>query len=58
MTRRNILKLLNTLDSGLICTPYMPITLKLADILNKGLSNLGFQTIIDKLRMDNMYSPA
>lgn len=43
------------LDSSVICISYMPITSQLVDVLIKGLSNPGFQTIIVKLGMDYIY---
>lgn len=46
---RNFIKL----DTWLRCT-----NSQLADVLTKSLSNLEFQTIIVKLRMDNVYLPA
>ena len=46
------------LDSGLICTPYVPTGGQLADVLTKGLSSANFQTIISKLGMEDTYSPA
>lgn len=46
------------LDSGLICTPYVPSQGQLADILTKGLSSPIFERIVSKLGMENTYSPA
>ena len=46
------------LDSGLICTLYVPIGGQLADILTKGLASTIFQAIMSKLGMENIYSPA
>ncbi|KAK0580519.1 hypothetical protein LWI29_002881 [Acer saccharum] len=46
------------LDSGLICTPYVPTKGQLADVLTKGLNSGAFQDIISKLGMTNAYSPA
>jgi len=46
------------LDSVLICTPYVSIDGQLANILTKGLAATIFQTIIGKLGMSNIYSPA
>ena len=46
------------LDSGLICTPYVPTRGQLADVLIKGLSSVNFQIIISKLGMEDTYSPA
>lgn len=44
------------LDSGLICTPYMSTASQFAYVLTKDLNNSGFQIVITKLRMDNIYS--
>jgi hypothetical protein len=46
------------LESGLICTPYVPTHGQLADVLTKGLSSSVFQNILSKLGMENTYSPA
>lgn len=46
------------LDSGLICTPYVPRQGQLADILIKGLSCPKFERIICKLGIENTYSLA
>ena len=50
------------LDSELICTPFMSTEGQLADVLTKKitkrLSATAFQSIIGKLRIDNIYSPA
>lgn len=46
------------LDSGLICTPFVPTRNQLADILTKGLSSASFQGIISKLGMEDIHSPA
>lgn len=46
------------LDNGLICTPFVSIGGQLANVLTKGLSNKVFQSIIGKLGMDNIHSPA
>jgi len=46
------------LDSGLICTLYVPSQDNLADILTKGLNNNYFESIVSKLGMENTYSPA
>ena len=46
------------LESGLICTPYVPTHGQLADILTKGLTNSSFQKVTSKLGVDNIYSPA
>ena len=46
------------LDSGLICTPYVPIRGQLVDILTKGLASIVFQAIASKLGIENIYSLA
>lgn len=46
------------LDSCLICTPFVHTKNQLADILTKGLSNKNFWSLVDKLGMDDIYSPA
>ena len=46
------------LDSGLICTPYVPIGHQLADVLTKELCNNVFYKNICKLGMEDLYSPA
>ena len=46
------------LESGLICTPYVSTHYQLADVLTKGLCSSVFQSIISKLGMENIYSPA
>ena len=46
------------LDSGLICTPYLPIGHQLADVLTKGLCNIVFHKNISKLGIEDLYSPA
>ena len=46
------------LDSGLICTPYVPTGGQLADILIKGLSHPTFRNMLDKLGMTDLYQPA
>ena len=46
------------LDSGLICTPYVPTGGQLADILTKGLPNPTFKNMLDKLGMTDLYQPA
>lgn len=44
--------IMDKLDNGLICTPYTPTALQLADVLTKELSNL---SIIIELGIDNIY---
>ena len=46
------------LESGLICTPYVPTGGQLADVLTKGLNSSTFQDLISKLGMTDIYSPA
>ena len=46
------------LDNKLICTPYVSTKEQLADVFTKGLNGHNFSTIISKLGMDNIYSPA
>ena len=45
------------LDNRLIWTPFVSLEGQLVDVLTKGLSGASFQSIIGKLRMDNIYSP-
>lgn len=44
------------LKSYLICTLYMPTNSQLSIVLTKDSSNLAFQSLIDKLEMDDIYS--
>ena len=46
------------IDSGVICTPYVPSQQQLADILTKGLRKPTFEAILSNLGMENTYSPA
>ena len=46
------------LESGLISIPYMPSDSQLADVLTKGLPMTRFQKITNKLKMEDIYSPA
>ena len=46
------------LDSGLICTPYVPTGHQLADVLTKGLYSNVFHKNISKLGIEDLYSPA
>ena len=45
------------LDSGLICSPYVPTGHQLADVLTKGLCSNVFHKNISKLGMEYLYSP-
>ena len=45
------------LESGLICTPYVPTGEQLADILTKG-ENPTFKNTLDKLGMKDLFHPA
>lgn len=46
------------LESGLICTPYVPTGEQLADILTKGVQNPTFKNTLDKLGMKDLFHPA
>ena len=46
------------LDSGLICTPYVPSSDQLADVLTKGLCTINFQSLVNKLGMEDIHSSA
>ena len=46
------------LESGLICTPFVPSEDQLAYVLTKGLPSEQFQNIVSKLGMDDIHSPA
>ncbi|KAJ9547057.1 hypothetical protein OSB04_019600 [Centaurea solstitialis] len=46
------------LDSGLICTPFVPSGLQLADVMTKGLGTNMFHENVSKLGMEDLYSPA
>ena len=54
-TDRHFIK--EKLDSGLICTPYVPTGYQLADVLTKGLCSNVFHKNISKLGMKDPYSP-
>lgn len=45
------------LDNNLICSPYIPINSQLIDVLTKVITNSTFKTLINNLRMENIYSP-
>jgi hypothetical protein len=53
---RHVLK--QNLDSGMICTPYVPSQGQLLDILARGLSSPTFERKVSRLAMENAYSPA
>ena len=42
----------------LICTPYVPSSKQLADILTKGQPSSTFYTILDKLGLQNIFAPS
>lgn len=46
------------IESGLICTPYVPTNGQMADVFTKGLDSSTFRNITSKLGMENIYSPA
>ena len=46
-----------TLNNGLICTPYVPPGHQLAYVLTKGLCSIVFYKNINKLGMKDLYSP-
>jgi len=46
------------LESGLICTPYVPTGEQLAEILTKGVQNPVFKNTLDKLGMKDFFHPA
>jgi ATP sulfurylase len=46
------------LESGLICTSYVPTGEQLVDILIKGVQNHVFKNILDKLGMKDLFHPA
>ena len=46
------------LDSGLICTPYVPTRHQLENVLTKGLCTKMFHKNISKLGMRDLYSLA
>ena len=46
------------LESGLICTPYVPTGEQLAEILTKGVQNPVFKNTLDKLGMKDLLHPA
>ena len=44
-------------ESGLICTPLVPIGSHLADLHTKGLPRIAFQRLTRKLGMDDIHYP-
>jgi len=46
------------LESGLICTLYVPTGEQLAEILTKGVQNPVFKNTLDKLGMKDLFHPA
>ena len=46
------------LESRLICIPYIASNGQLSNFLTKGLSSSTFQSILGKLRMENIFEPA
>ena len=46
------------LDSGLICTLFVSTSNQVADVLTKGLNDSIFRTIVGKLGVDDIHSPA
>lgn len=49
--------IMRSLDSKLICTPFVPIKGQLADMLTNRLNENISQSIISKLEIENIYSP-
>lgn len=45
------------LDSGLICSPFVPTRDQLADVHMQELTSVIFQSSITKLRMEDIHSP-
>ena len=46
------------LESGIICMSFVTTGQQIADVLTKSLSRLGFETLVNKLDMINIYAPA
>ena len=46
------------LENGVICIPYVTSEGQLADFLTKGLSSPTFHSILSKLGMEGIFSPA
>ncbi|KAL6327059.1 hypothetical protein AAG906_013806 [Vitis piasezkii] len=45
------------LESGIICMSFVTTGQQIADVLTKSLSRLGFETLVNKLDMINIYAP-
>ena len=45
------------LEAGIICTPFVPITQQLVDLLTKGLHRPIFEHLTNKLGMIDIYAP-
>ena len=50
--------IMEKLESGLICTPFVSSKDQLVDVLTKGLPSTVFRDIICKLGMEDIHSPA
>lgn len=44
------------LEKGMICTPFVPTTLQVADVLTKGLSRQLFENQVSKLGMIDIFA--
>ena len=45
------------LKEGIICTPFVPTTQQVADVLTKGLLRQPFEVQVSKLGMTNIFAP-